>query len=496
MADDASEPRGRVSTGIAGADEVLEGGLLERSATLVRGAPGSGKTIFALHFLTALDADAGEAGLFINLGEPAAYLQSTAAAFGLDLEAVEFLSLSPTGEKFQDAETYTLFEAGEVETPSLVDDIRERVAAVEPDRVVLDPVTEFRYLTPDDHQFRGQVLSLLDYLSDAGATTVLTSQAAASMPDDDLQFLVDAVIDLAESTDHRTVEVTKFRGSGSRRGRHTVEITADGMTVWPRLVPEHHEVSFTPEKLSSGVPELDELLHGGLTTGTITFLSGPTGAGKTTTGLQFVHEAATQGNRSVLYSFEESPATLRARSAAIGSPIDELVEAGGLELVTVEPEALTIDEFTGRLRTAVEDDGVDIVMLDGVGGFLRSLRGLGTEPTDHLVKIGRYLRNTGVTGIVTNEVHSITGQFRATEQGVSHLADNIIVLRHVEHAGELQKVIGVLKMRASDFETRIRRLEITDDGVVVGEPLTGLRGILTGTPELTGTDARGRDNDE
>jgi circadian clock protein KaiC len=88
-----------------------------------------------------------------------------------------------------------------------------------------------------------------------------------------------------------------------------------------------------------------------------------------------------------------------------------------------------------------------------------------------------------VTGIVTNEVHQITGEFRATEQKVSHLADSIIVLRHVEYRGELGKVIGVLKMRTSDFETGIRRLEITEDGLAIGEPLSDLRGILTGTPD-------------
>ena len=297
-----TEPSQRVSTGIAGADEVLNGGLIPGSATLVRGVPGAGKTIFALHFLAAAEAPDDETGLFINLGEPAGYLQSSAAGFGLDLESVEFLSLSPTSEQFQDEATYTLFESDEVETPSLVAEIRERIEAVDPDRVVVDPVTEFRYLTPDQHQFRVQVLSLLDFLHETGATTVLTSQAAESMPDEDLQFLVDAVIDLAETDDHRTMEVTKFRGSGSRRGRHTVVITGDGMTVWPRLIPERHSVEFTPEKLSSGASGLDELLHGGLTTGTMTFLSGPTGTGKTTTGLQFVREAARSGRQSQYFT--------------------------------------------------------------------------------------------------------------------------------------------------------------------------------------------------
>jgi circadian clock protein KaiC len=99
-----------------------------------------------------------------------------------------------------------------------------------------------------------------------------------------------------------------------------------------------------------------------------------------------------------------------------------------------------------------------------------------------LVKIGRYLRNMGVTGIVTNEVHNITGEFRATDEGMSYLADNIVVLRHVEYMGSLRKVIGVLKMRTSEFENQLRELEITEHGLQVGESLPELRGILTGTP--------------
>ena len=475
-----SRGQGRVSTGVPGADDVLDGGLIDQSATLLRGEPGAGKTIFALHFLT--DTDAEDTGLFINLGEPTAYLRSTAEAFGRSLAEVSFLSLSPTSEQFHDDETYTLFESAEVERPSLVDEIRDEVAEIDPDRVVVDPVTEFRYLTTDTHQFRTQVLSLLDFLKSTGATTMLTSQAASSMPDDDLQFLVDTVINLGDAADRKTMRVTKSRGSGSRRGSHTLVVDEDGMVVWPRLVPERHEVAFTPRKLSSGVEPLDALLHGGLTTGTVTFLSGPTGVGKTTTGLQFLHEAASRGQQAVLYSFEENTGTLRDRAEAIGTPIDGLIESGQLEIAAVEPEQWTVGEFTGQLRGAVAD-GAEVVMIDGVSGFTHSLRGLAADPADHLVKIGRYLRNTGVTGLVTNEVHAITGEVRATEQNVSHLADNILVLRHIEYNGQLRKVIGVLKMRASDFETRLRELAITDEGLVIGEPLTGLRGILTGTPE-------------
>jgi circadian clock protein KaiC len=350
--------------------------------------------------------------------------------------------------------------------------------------VVIDPITELRYLTPDEHQFREQVLGLLDFLKGEGATVVLTSQAAPSVPDDDLQFLVDAVLTLQNNGGRRTVEVSKFRGSATRDGKHGVTITGDGMCVWPRLDPSRHGRSGSVETLSSGVDALDDLLGGGLTTGTMTFLSGPTGVGKTTTGLQFVTAAANSGTRAVVYSFEEDRRTMLDRATALGMGLQDLSGAGQVTVRDIGPGEVTIDEFTRQVRRAVEGDDAGVVMIDGVTGYERAFQTENT--TQQLVNIGRYLRNMNVTGLVTNEVHRITGEFRVTEQEMSHLADSIIVLRHVEYRGELRKVIGVLKMRTQSFEHRLRRFEITEQGLVVGEPLSNLRGILTGTPDWIG----------
>ncbi|MFC6873902.1 ATPase domain-containing protein [Halobellus marinus] len=472
----------RLTTGVAGLDEVLNGGLRPRSATLVRGAPGSGKTIIGLHFL-ASGVEAGETGLYVNLGEPSTYIRDTARAFGLDIDPVEFLTLSPSGEEFQTETTYDLFSSAEVEGPSLVDEIREEVEAIDPDRVVVDPATEFRYLTTDEHQFRTQILSLLDFLKAEGATVLLTSQAAQSMPDDELQFLVDAVLNVAEGADRRTISVSKFRGSAARTGQHTLAITEEGMSVWPRLDPGRYRVNGPRPTLSSGIPELDQLLSGGLTTGTVTLFSGPTGVGKTTTALQFLQEAAGRGQRSVLYSFEENTRTLLDRAEAVNIPVAELIERGTLRVEELGTEGLTVDEFTARIRMEVEERDAEVIAIDGTTGFEQSLVGFDGAPMEHLVDIGQYLRNANVTGLITNEVHQITGSFQATEQRISHLADSIVILRHVEYKGKLRKVIGVLKMRTSDYEPRLRELEITEKGLHVGEPLTDLRGILTGTPE-------------
>jgi len=471
--------RDRCSTGIPNADRVLDGGLLPESATLLRGVPGAGKTIFGLHALTA---DPADTGLYINLGEPTAYLRETAARFDRPTDGLEFLDLSPSGDAFHGDSAYDLFHADEVERSPITESIRERVDRVDPDRVLVDPITELRYLAPDERQFRTQVLGLVDFLKSRGATVVLTSQAASSVPDDDLQFLVDAVITLDVDDHRRTLSVPKFRGSAARRGPHTVTIDDAGMHVWPRLDPERHHRDWSLGELNSGVEGLDALLDGGITTGALTFLSGPTGVGKTTTALQFMTQAARRGEESVLYSFEESPQTMVARAESIGIPLRRLREAGTVVIESIGPNEMTVDEFTARLQRRVEA-GVTLVAIDGVAGFERAFTEDAADPIDALVAVARYLRNVGVTGLFTNEVHRITGDFYATEQRVSHLADDIVVFRHVEYRGELQKVVGVLKRRTSAVDTGLRLFEITDDGLVVGEPRPELRGILTGTPD-------------
>ncbi|MEF8894153.1 ATPase domain-containing protein [Halodesulfurarchaeum sp.] len=476
----------KVSTGLAGLDKVLDSGLRKNHNALIRGPPGAGKTIFGLHFLSD-GVDNGETSLYINLGEPGDYVKETVEHFDLNPDGIHFLDLSPSHEDFDEGENYSVFSSAEVEQPSFIDEIRSTVEDLEPDRVLLDPITEFRYLTTDERQFRKQILSFLDLLRDHGATVIFTSQASDSLSDDDLQFLTDTVINLETGIEGSNLYVSKFRGSSFKRGNHSYEITDDGVTVFPKLVPGKGNPDQSADwldKLSSGIPEVDELLKGGIDPGTVTFVSGPTGAGKTTTALQFIKEAAGRGEQSVMYSFEESPRTIQKRSRSISLPIEAMLDQGTLSIEEIAPNEYTPNEFTSLLRTAVEDDEVEIVLIDGLQGFKQNLRGYTTDPEDVLLRIVRYLRGAGVSTIITNEVTNITGEFRVTEESVSNLADNIIYIRYVEREGELGKVIGVLKMRTGDFERSLREFEITEYGIRVGEPLENMQGILTGTPTL------------
>jgi circadian clock protein KaiC len=296
----------------------------------------------------------------------------------------------------------------------------------------------------------------------------------------------DGIIDLEISPVHgvlrRTLSISKLRGSDFEGGAHSIRLTGQGMEVYPRLVPGDHASEFSPEMIASGIPAFDEMLGGGIERGTITILSGPSGAGKTTLGIQFMRAAASRGERSVVYAFEEQRQTMMHRCAAIQTPLTDLVEAGTLAVVEVEPLRFSPGEFALMVRREVEERGARIVMLDGVAGYRLTLAG--DDLVTHLHSLGRYLKNMGVTVIFVNETEAITGDFRATEVGVSYLCDNLIFLRYLEMGGEMRKAVGVLKKRVGDFARTLREMAITCDGVQVGEPLVGLRGILTGTPEF------------
>lgn len=471
----------RLSTGIPGLDEVLDGGLVPAKAYLLRGGPGTGKTTLGLHFLTTGVAN-GEKTLFITLGEPVEQIRKNAANLGFEPDNIAFLDLSPTSEFFTEVQTYDIFSPAEVEREPTTRKIIEQIETLKPQRIFLDAMTQLRYLSTDAFQFRKQVLSFLRYLVEQGATVLFTAEASTEAPDDDLQFMSDGVIHLTFSDMERTISISKFRGSDFRSGEHSMRINKTGIEVFPRLMPQAYSQVFAKEAISSGIPDLDELLHGGFERGTITIFTGPSGVGKSTLGLQFMKEAAGRGERSVVYAFEEWKETLLNRCQAVNIPVHTMIEQGTLSVVQIEPLHYTPSEFANLVRYEVEQKKARIVMLDSISGYRLSLRG--DDLVSHIHALCKYLQNMGVAVILINEVETITGEFRATEAGISYIADNIVFLRYLEMYGEMRKVIGVLKKRMSDFERTLREYQITRYGIKVGKPLTNVRGILKGTPEL------------
>lgn len=471
----------RLSTGITGLDEVLMGGLIPGQAYLARGGPGCGKTTLGMHFLVA-GSSLGEKTLLITLGESETQLRQNAATMGLDLQDITCLDLSPTSSFFTQVQSYDIFSPAEVERDPIAQKIIQQVESIEPDRVFVDSITQFRYLVTDSFEFYKQVLSFLRFLKDRGATVLFTAEASQQAPDEDLQFIADGIINLEFAEEQRSLRVHKFRSSDFRKGTHSMRIADRGMLVFPRIVPKKSEGKLTTERISSGIPELDELLQGGIERSAITMISGPSGVGKTTLGMQFMKEAAGRGERSLVCCFEEATETLLQRCEAVNIPVRAMLDRGTLTVLSIEPLLYTCDEFANLVRREVEQNSIKIVMLDSISGYRLSF--YQRDLVHHLHALCNYLKNMGVATLLINEVEFLTGDFRVTEMGISYLADNILFLRYLEVKGELRKAIGVLKKRLSDFEKSLREFEITRYGIKVGKPLTNLRGILRGTPDF------------
>lgn len=472
----------RLLTGIEGLDEVLDGGVPPGQAYLARGGPGCGKTTLGWHFLTHNIND-GTPRLFITLGESVEQLKRNGAALGFPVEAVAVLDLSPNADFFVQNQGYDIFAAAQVEQDPLTERIVEQVNALKPQRVFIDSMTQLRYLAVDTYQFRRRVVGFLRFLLHQGATVLFTSESSQEAPDEDLQFISDGIITLDIHQEGRNIQVSKLRGSRFRKGCHSLRIGDRGLVVYPHLVAGEDSVATAPTRLCpSGIPEIDEMLSGGIETGTVTIISGPSGVGKTTVGLQFIKEAAGRGDRSVVYLFEEAVDTLLSRCEGINIPVRAMVDRGTLSVIKIDPLVYSPDEFSHHVRLEVEKAGAQIIMIDSVLGYKLSFQ------DDDLIRnihtLCQYLKGRGVTTLLTNEVTSITGDFKVTELGVSYLADNIIFLRYLEIRGQMRRAIGILKKRLSDFEKTLREFEISRYGIKVGRPLTQLRGILSGVPEF------------
>ena len=471
----------RLSLGIAGLDEILHGGLIPKRAYLVRGGPGTGKTTLGVHFL-ATGAALEENTLLITLGEPAAQILENGQKIGLNLDQVTFLDLSPDSSFFTKVQTYDIFSPAEVEREPVTKQIVEKVSELKPNRVFIDSMTQFRFLAADAFQFRKQVLSCMRFLLESEATLLFTSENSPEVPDNDLQFMSDGVINLQLQEEKRTISISKFRGSDFRDGIHSLRLGNKGIEVFPKLLPKAYKREFNPEPISSGIPALDELLHGGIERGTVTFIRGASGVGKTTIGLQFMKEAAGRGERSVIYTFEEEVEIILKRSDNINIPARNMMQQGSLSLVKIEPLQYSPDELASIVRKEVEERDVQIVMLDSIAGYSLSMPG--EDLASNLHALCKYLANMGVTVILIDEAGDPSEPNPVSDNNYTYLADNLILMRymdrHLDDTIELRKTIAVMKKRLSDFEKTLREFKITKYGIRVSEALTGLEGILSG----------------
>jgi circadian clock protein KaiC len=477
-----------LSIGVPGLDFVLGGGLPQHRVYLIEGMPGTGKTTLALQFLREGVAR-GQSTLYVTLAESRHELEAVAVSHGWTLDGIEVYELSPPDEILNPETKYTVFHPSEVELNQSVQSVYDAVERLRPSRVVLDSLSEMRILAQDPLRLRRQVLALKHFFTGRGCTVLLLDDVRSQ--DSELHFasIVHGVVLLEQlaleyGAERRRTRVTKLRGRRYRGGYHDFTIQTGGLVVYPRLVASEHSSVEIEAVVTSGNPQIDLLLGGGLDAGTCTLIMGPTGVGKTVLTTEMALAAARRGERAMLFLFDERIRTFLDRARKLDIALDEALAAGRLVLQQIDPTELSPGAFADRVVRAVDQEGAQFVGIDSLTGYVNAMPGEKLLNI-HLHELFSYLGQRGVTSLLTLAQHSPFSESSVVAD-LSYLADAVILLRYFEAIGEVRQAISILKRRSGTHENTIREYRIRVGGIKVGTPLREFQGVLSGAPEYLG----------
>lgn len=487
----------RLSTGIAGLDHVLDGGLPRHHLYLVEGDPGAGKTTLGLQFLLE-GIRQGEKGLYITLSETTDELQTVAASHGWSLDGIEIFELV-TEEGLSPEAEQSILHPAEVELGETTRGVMAAVERLSPSRVVFDSLSEMRLLAQNSLRYRRQVLALKRFFSSHKCTVLMLDDKTAEAGDLQLHSIAHGVLSMEQLKDaygpeRRRLRMVKLRGVKFRSGDHDFNLDTGGIAVFPRLIAAEHRARPVAEVVSTGIAELDTLLGGGMSRGSNTLFSGPSGVGKTTTALSCALAALVRGEKAAYYLFDEGLGTLLIRSAALGLDIAPYLDSGQLKIFPLDPAEVSPGEFAHMVRRSVEEDGAGTIIIDSLNAYLQAMPG-SKFLLLQMHELLTYLNQRNIVTMLVLGQHGLVGEIRS-DVDLSYLSDAILLFRFFEARGSLLKAISVVKSRTNNHELTIREFRLGKPGVEVGKALVDFEGVLGGIPAYKGAMALLGDGEE
>jgi circadian clock protein KaiC len=476
----------KLETGIPGFDFLSEGGLPKGRATLIAGTAGSAKTVFACQFL-AEGIKRGENGVFVTFEEPPQALRKNMGGFGWNIRKWEeerkwaFVDASPQPEEKP-------MVTGEYDLGALIARIEFAIRKNKAKRVSMDSLGAIFSHLSDSAQVRSDLFRLATALRELEVTAIMTAERTQEYGEISRygveEFVADNVVILrnvlTDEKRRRTIEILKYRGTDHQKGEFPFTIIPNkGAVIIPLSAIELEQKS-SNIRITSGSLELDRMCGGGFFRDSVILVSGATGTGKTLMVTEFMAGGVTNGERCLIFAFEESREQLFRNATGWGVDYDRMEKEGKLKVVCRYPETTGLENHLIMMKEIIEEFQPNRVAVDSLSALERvsNLKGF----REFIIGLTSFIKQKEVGGLFTSTTPTLLGGSSITEAHISTITDSIILLRYVEMYGEMRRGITVLKMRGSMHDKDIREFSIDHQGMHIGQPFRNVTGILAGTP--------------
>ncbi len=475
----ASTALTKVLTGIRGFDEITRGGLPGGRTTLVLGGPGSGKTVFALQALVNGVRACSEPAIFVAFEERASRIQSNAGSFGWDMAAL------PSDQLYSfDAQlSPETVSAGEFDLVGTLAILEAKALEMGARRIVFDGIDMLLDLLDDDAAERREMYRINDWLVRTGLTGIITQKVSGTDADRRygfLQFTADCVVLLShqvvDGSAFRNLRVTKYRGSGFAGDEFPITLTAAGLQLTNRGPTElSYEVS--NERVSTGLPRLDHMLHGGYHRGSNVLISGAPGTAKSTLAGLFAEQACVRGERTMYVSFDEGAKQIVRNLRSVGIQLQPHVDSGLLKMFSTRTRGPNIEDQFGDLRTIVKEHDPRCLVVDPLSALSSKMSHAASA--DAAQQFLDFLKVRGITVVNTSLLDGQNAD-EVTATGISTIADTWIHMSYVVQDGERNRALTIVKSRGTGHSNQVREMVLTDDGVTLTDVFVAEGKVLMG----------------
>lgn len=491
----SSHPIGvrKIRTMIEGFDDISHGGIPAGRSTLVSGTSGTGKTLFAAQFIYNGITYFDEPGVFVTFEESPQDIIQNAYSFGWDLQKLVnesklfILDASPDPEG-QDV-------VGNFDLSALIERIQYAIRKYKARRVSIDSVTAVFQQYDAASVVRREIFRLVARLKQMGVTTVMTTERldeygpVARFGVE--EFVSDNVVIVRNALEgerrRRTIEILKLRGTTHMKGEYPFTITNEGINIFPLGAMRLTQRS-SNARVSSGVPTLDEMCGGGFFKDSIILATGATGTGKTLLVSKFLVDGCKNGERAILFAYEESRAQLSRNAYSWGIDFEEMEQQGLLKIICAYPESAGLEDHLQIIKTEISQFKPARMAIDSLSALDRGVSN--NSFRQFVIGVTGFAKQEEITGFFTNTTEQFMGLHSITESHISTITDTILMLQYVEVRGQMSRAINVFKMRGSWHDKGIREYTISSHGPEIKDSFRNLERIISGSPTRIAVDEK------